>query len=239
MVMQKRVSRDLIAQVFDAFDVFGRGVLKASECVDVANVFYHFLDCAAQSLFVEFSGAPVIRREQCVDAIFGHIAGSNTSTEANVLYTVFSSDSQAGPMDSIDVVGPRFGSSASAGQHPDGWRLDPLLLSLGSRATNERKSSKRLCDEALFVQSAASVLFPERLQQEPLRREEFEDLCVASNLMSPGANKRIWRKLWEFAKTSDAVLETQSWQIVDQPSATAGAGASAGGDVATAAALRQ
>ncbi len=208
MVLNKRITRENIGETFDAFDVFGRGELKASQLIDVATVFFHFLDCSPQNLFAEFSTHPMMKRDDAVELIYSHICGTATNNEAVNFYEVFTNEDQPGPQDSIEVVGNRFGPNANYGSHPDGYKLDPLLLSLASRTMGEKKTVKRVADAALFVQNAAQVLHPSRAPQESLSRDEWEDLYVASTLLTPAVNKRILRSLKEYGThTSDGIEE--------------------------------
>ena len=199
MVMNKRVTRATVDATFDAFDVFRRGQITAKECVDVAAVYAHFLAISPQSLFAQHAPKTLVARAAAVDAIYGHIVGAASAAEAAATYDLLSSDTQPGPLDAIDVVGARFGPKAVSGSHPDGARLDPLLLAVASRATGERTTSRRVADAVLFVQNAASILYPSREAQSALLRIEWEELSMAAALLSPGANKRIWRRLHDAA----------------------------------------
>ena len=198
-IINKRVTREQIAQTFDTFDVFRRGELKANICIEVASVFFHFLDCSPTSLFSDLSTTttPIIKRDDAVESIYSHICATATNAEAQNSYDIFTSEEQCGPLDSIETVGTRFGSNASYGSHPDGYKLDPLLLALAARVRGEKKTSKSAADAALFIQNSSQVLYPERTRYESLTREEWEDLYLASTLLAPSANKRMRRKLHE------------------------------------------
>jgi hypothetical protein len=218
MVLNKRITRENIGETFDAFDVFRRGELRASQLIDVASVFFHFLDCSPQNLFAEFATHPLMKRDDAIELIYSHICGTATNNEALNMYEVFTNEDQAGPQDSIEVVGTRFGPNANYGSHPDGYKLDPLLLSIASRCMGEKKTSKRVADAALFVQNASQVLHPTRASEESLSREEWEDLYMASTLLSPGVNKKILKALRQSAesKVEESHQEPGQVQTSDQ-----------------------
>lgn len=206
MVLNRRITREHIEKVFDSFDSFGRGQIRASELVELAAVFAHFLDVAPNALYSELAGATTVDKEKAVNHVWSHIVGAASGKEATTLYDVLSSDTQPGPADSLSIVGARFGANPKHATHPDGAKIDPLLLSVATRCTGERASAKSVADRVLLVQNAAGVLFPGRPAEECLHREEWEDLSIAAQLLTPGGSKRMWKQLYQVTR-SEATTE--------------------------------